>query len=185
MVTNNSIFFHCGRNPSKGVGIGFWYSNYKSTKNSNAISKGTNTEITIDTYNNLNNIVNEMKDYISNLENKYNKIKEEFNLLINKPTDTNINNKIINTNNKKYTKNINSEMWQKYYKLGKYLSEGMDDLVEKIRCQWRDGSFGRLKKRVLLIYEYINYINSNNIVNTISMRKIFHKKNYETFNSLT
>jgi hypothetical protein len=42
-----------------------------------------------------------------------------------------------------------------------------------------------LKKRGLLIYEYINYINSNNIVNKLSMRKIFHKKNYESFSSLS
>jgi hypothetical protein len=75
-------------------------------------------------------------------------------------------------------------MWQKYYRLGKYIEEGLDDIVDNIRKSWRDGSWGRLKKRGLLIYEYINYINSNNIVNTISMRKIFHKKNYETFSSL-
>ena len=177
MINNNSIFFHCGRNPSNGVGIGFWYNNYKSNNNSNAINKNTNTDISIDTYNNLNNIINDMKIYISNLEDKYNKLKKEFNI--------NIENAKININTtKKYTKDTKSEMWQKYYNLGKYLSEGLDDLVEKIRCQWKDGSWGRLKKRGKLIYEYINYINNNNITNTISMRKIFHKKDYETFSSL-
>ena len=186
MVNDNSIFFHCGRNPSKGVGIGFWYNNYKSTNNSNAINKSTNTDISIDTYDNLNNIINDMKDYINNLEDKYSKLKEEFNLLdnIHNKCDITIipNTTTITTN--KYTKDTKSKMWQKYYNLGKYLEMGLDDLVEKIRCQWRDGSWGRLKKRGLLIYEYINYINKNNIVNTISMRKIFHKKKYETFNHL-
>jgi hypothetical protein len=175
MVNNNSIFFHCGRNPSKGVGIGFWYNNHKSNNNSNSINKSTNTDISIDTYNNLNNIIDDMKTYISNLEDKYNKLKEEFNI-----ANTNKN---INTT-KKYTKDTKSEVWQKYYNLGKYLSEGLDELVEKIRCQWKDGSWGRLKKRGKLIYEYINYINNNNITNTIPMRRIFHKKDYETFTSL-
>ena len=184
MVNNNSIFFHCGRNPSKGVGIGFWYNNYKGSNNNNAINKGTNTDISMDTYNNLNNIIKEMKDYIRNLENKYNKIKEEFNLCFNNTINTNITKNTTNKCTKKYTKDINSEMWQKYYKLGKYVDEGLDDLVEKIRCQWRDGSWGRLKKRGLLIYEYINYINKNNIINTISMRKIFHKKDYEPLHTL-
>lgn len=183
MVTSNSIFFHCGRNPSKGVGIGFWYNNYEKNK---IINKDKNNNLN---ENNkvLNNIIKKMKEYIINLESNYNSLKEEFNLLnnIHNKCNSNIGNSNINkTNVKKYTKDINSEMWQKYYRLGKYIEKGLDDLVEKIRCQWKDGSWNRLKNRGLLIYEYINYINSNNIVNTISMRKIFHKKNYETFSSL-
>jgi hypothetical protein len=203
MVTDNSIFFHCGRNPSKGVGIGFWYNNFNNKNNNTTnirnINKGINTDIN-SSYNNLNNIISEMKEYIYNLENKYNIIKEEFNLLsavhkkcnnhkneknnINCKNNNSKNNSNIKSINRKYTKDITSEMWQKYYRLGKYISQGLCDLVEKIRCHWKDGSFGRLKKRGLLIYEYINYINSNNIVNTISMRKIFHKKDYENFSSL-
>jgi hypothetical protein len=188
-ITENSIFFHCGRNTTRGVLIGHWYKNYNTynkvkSNNNKYINKGTNTD---DSYTTLENIINKMKEYINNLENKYNKLKEEFNLLntnTNNANNTNNINGAINTSTKKYTKDINSEMWQKYYRLGKYIEEGLDDIVDNIRKSWRDGSWGRLKKRGLLIYEYINYINSNNIVNTISMRKIFHKKNYETFSSL-
>jgi hypothetical protein len=182
-VTKNAIFFHCGRNPSNGIAIGYWYNNYKQKNNNISINKGTNTEINNNEYNNLNNINNEMKKYINNLENKYDKLKKEFNLLYNNTKNSTTKN-ISKSTTKKYTKDINSELWQKYYNLGKYIHEGLDDLVNNIRCHWKDGSWGRLKKRGRLIYEYINYINSNNIVNTISMRKIFHKKDYETFSSL-
>lgn len=75
-------------------------------------------------------------------------------------------------------------MWQKYYNLGKYIKEGYDSLVDNIIKSWRAGSVGRLKKRGLLIYDYINYINELNINNNLSLRKIFHKKDYETFSSL-
>jgi hypothetical protein len=113
-ITENSIFLNCGRN-SKGVAIGHWYNDYK-TYNTKYINKGTSTD---DNYNTniLNNIISEMKEYLSNLENKYNKLKEEFNLL------NNIHSKCNNTNStnnnisiKKYTKDVNFEMWQKYYK---------------------------------------------------------------------
>lgn len=187
-ITTNSIFFHCGRNPSKGVLIGSWYKNYNSNNNNNkkntdnTTDKGTNTDINNNDYNNLNNIIKEMKEYISNLESKYNKLKEEFNIYTNKNDNSNISKYIKSV--KKYTKDINSEMWQKYYALGESVYKGLDYVVNNIIKSWRDGSVGRLKKRGLLIYEYINYIKSNNIVNTLSMRKIFHKKNYETFPSL-
>jgi hypothetical protein len=184
-ITENSIFFHCGRNTSKGVGIGFWYSNYINKSINNGINKSTNTNDNDPTV--LNTIINEMKEYINNLESKYDVIKKELNLLNtihNKCNISTIKSSTTNTISKKYTKDINSEMWQKYYRLGKYIHEGYDDLVDNIKCQWRDGSWGRLKKRGLLIYEYINYINNNNILNTISMRRIFHKKTYENFSSL-
>jgi hypothetical protein len=178
-ITENSMFFHCGRNTSKGIALGYWYSNYKTYNKGNI---NNNKED-----NNLNNIINELKDYISNLEEKYNKLKEEFNLL---NTIHNKCNDVINTNKnntntvKKYTKDTKSEMWQKYYNLGLNISKGLDNVVNNIIRSWGDGSVGRLKKRGLLIYEYINYIKENNIENKLSMRKIFHKKNYETFSSL-
>lgn len=179
-ITEKSIFFHCGRNTSNGIAIGYWYSNYKTYNRNNVTNKDTN---------NLYKTIEDMKIYISNLEEKYNKVKEEFNLL---NTIHNKCNKIIETNNKNndiknnkiYTKDITSGLWQKYYKLGEYVEKGYNNIVDNIIKSWRDGSIGRLKKRGLLIYEYINYINENNIVNTLSMRKIFHKKNYETFSSL-
>lgn len=183
-ISENAMFFHCGRNTSKGVAIGYWYSNYKTYDKNNVANNDTNK-------NDLNNIIDELKNYIYNLEEKYNKLKEEFNLLStihNKCNDviTNIknNNNITNNISKKYTKDVKSEMWQKYYRLGESISKGLDDLANNIIKSWKDRSIGRLKNRSLLIYEYINYINSNNIVNKLSMRKIFHKKNYETFSSL-
>jgi hypothetical protein len=75
-------------------------------------------------------------------------------------------------------------MWQKYYNLGLNINKGLKNIVDNIIKSWRDESVGRLKKRGLLIYEYINYIKENNIENKLSMRKIFHKKNHENFDNL-
>lgn len=171
-IYENSIYFHCGRN-NKGICIGYWNKYYK-----NYDKNDTNKE--------LYDIIDNLKIYINDIEEKHDKLNKEFNAL------KNIHNKCIekgninnNKNNRKYTKDINSDMWQKYYELGRCIKEGFSDVIDNIIKSWRDGSVGRLKKRGLLIYEYINYIRENNLENKLSMRKIFHKKNYETFSSLT
>jgi hypothetical protein len=173
-IYENSIYFYCGRN-KKGICIGYWNTNYESYD-----KKDTNKE--------LYDIIDNLKIYITDIEEKYNNLNKEFNVLKdihnNCIEKKNENKKNITKNNKKYTKDINSEMWMKYYELGRCINEGFSNVVDNIIKSWRDGSIGRLKKRGLLIYEYINYIRENNLENKLSMRRIFHKKNYETFSSL-
>lgn len=61
-IYNNSIYFHCGRNP-KGICIGYWNNKKEHKKNVNE---------------DLYKIIDNLKNYIKDVDNNYNKLKEEY-----------------------------------------------------------------------------------------------------------
>lgn len=175
-VTENAIFFHCGRNPSNGVGIGFWYNN-KNISVNDYVEKNK--------YKKLQDEFNKLKEYSNKLEIENKELKREFNLLSNKNPKYNKVHDIGNIKKDiKYTKNINTNMWQKYYDLGSAVINNNCNMLNSLLTNWKDNSIGRLKKRGVLIFEYLNYLKENNLENKLSLRKIFHKKDYESFSTI-
>lgn len=184
MVRNNVITFHCGRNPKKFVIIGNWYTNYK--KQNKNIENNNKNQINV-----LNDIIKDLKIYIVDLENKYESLKKDFNLLSNNLEENIIKKKTSNDlkktdkkNNKNiYTKDITSGMWTKYYTLGLSIENKIDDIYNNIISHWNDKYVDRLKKRGIRIYKYINFLKETNQENNFSLREIFNLKIKE-FNNL-
>lgn len=156
---SNNLYFHCGRNTSNGKYIG----------KLNLLQKKSNETI-------LKEIINNLKKYILELEEKINVYNSNYNINIVKKN--NIKNRI---QIKVYSKNPEEGMWNKYYELGKYINSGIKEKYDEIICHWGDKNFSRLKNRSLRIYNYLNKFGNNEL--NLSIRQIFNLKNKE-FNNI-
>lgn len=172
-ITENNIIFYCGRNPN-GIVIGSWYKKNQQkleklnfSKDSEILKKLKNENIKyieeiekIKSYNHeLIKINNELREEIKELKNK-NKIKY------------NSKNNLITT-----------DMWNKYYTLALNFINNKDS--NNIIKSWKDGNISRLKTRAFRVKDYIDKIREKGIINNLSLRKIFHMKNYEFSSLLT
>jgi hypothetical protein len=167
-IEKNNIIFYCGRN-ANGKVIGSWYTNGNKKKTYNDNNKVLNDNNKV-----LNDTIKELRKYIEELEEKHNEAIRKINNL-----SKIVCNNIVKKNNgiieKKYTKDISSGMWTKYYNLGKAIKEDIKELYDNIIGHWKDGCVSRLKNRAVRIYEYINKYKGN--PKGYSLRYLFHMKN--------
>jgi hypothetical protein len=154
---NNNLYFHCGRNTSIGKYIGKL--NIDNKKQNNVLEE----------------TIEKLRKYIIELEEKLEKINKTYTVNIVKKNMEKKDKVII------YSKNPDEGMWNKYYELGKFLTAGFNEMVDKIVCHWKDGNLSRLKSRSLRIYKYLNKYRNNEC--NYSLRKIFNLKNIE-FNKI-
>lgn len=173
-IEKNNIIFYCGRN-KKGITIGSWYDN--SNNSSTYFDKINLSELKI------------LKNENIRLNDELEKIKKNNDnlILINK-------NLLEELNRIKKEKNIphnkkcvepHSYNWNKYYLLGKNIIENNSFIIENIIGSWREKNVSKLKTRALRIVQYLDLIKSKGIENKLSLRKIFHLKNYEFSNLLS
>lgn len=176
-VNNNNLVFYCGRN-NNGVVIGSWYNNYKKENISNNIDNNKYYEL-VKQNKELNNIINNLKKYIVEIEVKLDEAKSNL-LKVTTDLSKNIlkrNTKSENIEKKIYTKNSNSNMWNKYYLLGKSIKENINELYDEIIKNWKDKNISKIKNRGIRIFTYLEKFSTN--VKNLSLRQIFHLKNYE------
>jgi hypothetical protein len=166
-ITENNIIFYCGRNQT-GVVIGSWYS--KNTQKIEKLNFLKDSEI-------LKKLKDENVNYVEEIEKlkNYNheliKINNELREEIKKLKDKN---KIkYNNQNNSYS----TDVWNKYYTLALDFINNIDN--NNIRGSWKDGNISRLKTRAFRVKDYIDKIREKGIINNLSLRKIFHMKNYE------
>lgn len=169
-ITENNIIFYCGRN-SNGVVIGSWYSKNKQKLEKLNFSKDSEIFKKIKDENvNYIEKIKKLEDYNHKLIKINNELREEIKNLKTK-------------NNIKYnSKNINisTDVWNKYYTLAlNIINNDNNNIIES----WKDGNISRLKIRAFRVKDYIDKIREKGITNNLSLRKIFHMKNYE-FSSL-
>lgn len=211
-LSENNIVFYCGRNKNGLVIGSWYKADYSkyickfykngncnrgnscnflhesnneaivTEKNINESTEKNNYINLIKNNNELKKIINKLKIYITDLENKYTESVDKLKRLSQEKCE-NINSDGIEKKKyiKKYTKNTYDEMWKKYYLLGKSIEENIEELYNNIIVSWKDGCLVRLKSRGVRIFQYLNKFNGN--IKGYSLRNIFHMKNYE-FNNL-